>query len=155
MPMDEMYDSAMAYIAEGYRSKWPQLIVKAEKVLQRVQVGSYTGVEGGTDVSVEIGLCSLLLGETDRAMLALGLNANSNKVPDRDVLAFVKQNSLTEDDFLPGLCALAEVWLKETILPNYKEINLMTSSLGEWFQSPRVSVYLRVSHSSLWSLDRG
>ena len=91
-----------------------------------------------------MGLCSLLLGETERAMMDLGLRPGSNKPPDKDVVAFVKENSPSEDDLLPGLCALAEVWLKETILPNYKEINMMTSSLGEWFQSPRVSVYLKV-----------
>lgn len=119
-------------------------LLQAEKVLQRVQLASLTAIVGGSDVSVEMGLCSLLLGETDRAMMNLGLRPGSTKAPDQDVVAFVTDNSPTEDDLLPGLCALAEVWLKETILPNYKEINMMTSSLGEWFQSPRVSVYLRV-----------
>lgn len=103
-----------------------------------------TAILGGSDVTVEMGLCSLLLGETDRALLHLGLKPGATKPPDPDVIAFVTENSPVENDLLPGLCALAEVWLKETILPNYKEINIMTSSLGEWFQSPRVSVYLRV-----------
>ena len=115
-------------------------------------MGSLTAFSGGSDVSVEMGLCSLLLGETERAMMNLGLRPGSSKPPDKDVVAFVKENSPSEDDLLPGLCALAEVWLKETILPNYKEINMMTSSLGEWFQSPRVSVYLKVRRGRRSSL---
>lgn len=48
------------------------------------------------DVSVELGLCALLMGESDRAMNYLGLSPTSNKLPNDDVLAFV-QVSLIQD----------------------------------------------------------
>eukprot|EP00210_Caulerpa_lentillifera_P003553 g3389.t1 len=144
IPTGELYDSAMAYVAEGYRTKWPKHIQSAERVLKQIQMESLTSEFGGSDVSVELALCALLLGHPDRTMIELGLRPGSPKVPDKDVAAFVREHSPSEDDLLPGVCALAEVWLKNTIIPNYKEINTMTSSLGEWFQSPSVSVYLRL-----------
>lgn len=154
IPSEELYDSAMAYVAEGYRKKWPKHIQSAERVLKQIQLDSLTSDFGGTDVSIELALCALLLGHTDRTMMTLGLKAGSPKVPDKDVLAFVKEHSPSEEDLLPGVCALAEVWLKDTIIPNYKEINAMTSSLGEWFQSPSVSYYLRfIEQGKELSLD--
>lgn len=144
VPQEELYDSAMAYVAEGYRRKWPQHIQKAERVLKQIQIDSIRSDFKSTDVSVELALCALLLGHTERSMLTLGLTPGSPRVPDPEIIAFVKSHSDSEDDLLPGVCALAEVWLKDTIIPKYKEINTMTSSLGEWFQSPTVSVYLRV-----------
>lgn len=144
VPPEELYDSAMAYVAEGYRRKWPQHIQKAERVLKQIQIDSIRNEFEATDVSVELALCALLLGHTDRSMMTLGLTPGSIRVPDPEIIAFVKSHSDSEDDLLPGVCALAEVWLKDTIIPKYKEINTMTSSLGEWFQSPTVAVYLRV-----------
>ncbi|GMH44775.1 hypothetical protein BSKO_12727 [Bryopsis sp. KO-2023] len=145
IPLGEVYDAALAYVAEGYRAKWPQHIFKASKALQKIQVAAMSG-DGmeAMDVSVEMGLCALMMGETDRAMNYLGLADNANKLPEESVLLFVKENSPSEDDLLPGVCALAERWLKETIIPNYKEMTVMQSSLGEWFQSKKVSVYLQV-----------
>lgn len=42
------------------------------------------------DVSVELGLCALLLGESSKALNFLGLARNANKLPNEEVLAYVK-----------------------------------------------------------------
>eukprot|EP00210_Caulerpa_lentillifera_P008515 g8122.t1 len=144
IPVEELYDSAMAYVAEGYHRKWPQHIQKAERVLKQFQKDSMSTEFTESDVSVELALCDLLLGHKDRSMMTLGLLPGASKVPDKAVVAFVKSHSPSEEDLLPGVYALAEVWLKDTLIPNYKEISTLTNSLGEWFQSPTVAVYLRL-----------
>ncbi|CAD7699814.1 unnamed protein product [Ostreobium quekettii] len=140
VPLDELYDLALAFVAEGYYTKRPQHIVEAEEVFQKISLANTEGL----DVSVEMGLCALLLGDYDKALDCLGLVAGSPVAPDRKVLEFVKANSVDGTDLLPGVCALAEMWLKDTIIPSYREMNTDKSSLGEWFKSPRVAVYLRV-----------
>eukprot|EP00803_Ostreobium_quekettii_P010887 evm.model.scf_2240.5 EVM.evm.TU.scf_2240.5 scf_2240:16734-25859(-) len=144
VPLDELYDLALAYVAEGYYTKWPQYIVKAEEVFQKIALATAAANYDGLDVSVEMGLCALLLGDYNKALNCLGLSAGSPMAPDRKVLDFVKAYSPDDVDLLPGVCALAERWLKDTIIPCYREMGTDTSSLGEWFKSPRVSVYLRV-----------
>lgn len=145
IPLMELYDTALAYVAAGYHKKWPQYINAASTALQKIQVASMTGADpDAMDVSVELGLCALLMGESEKAMNFLGLTPNANKLPNEDVLEYVKEHSPSEDDLLPGVCALAERWLKDTIIPNYKEMNTSQTSLEEWFQSRKVSMYLQV-----------
>lgn len=42
------------------------------------------------DVTVELGLCALLLGESNKALNFLGLAPNANKLPNEEVLAYVQ-----------------------------------------------------------------
>lgn len=44
----------------------------------------------GIDVFVEMGLCCLLLGESDKAMNYLGISPGSLRDPDPEVLRFVQ-----------------------------------------------------------------
>lgn len=41
IPIMEIYDTALAYVAAGYREKWPQHIYQASSQLQKIQVGCY------------------------------------------------------------------------------------------------------------------
>ena len=90
VPLEELYNLALAYVAEGYRSESPQHILIAEEVFEKIALTAAVSNSNGFSVSVEMGLCSLLLGETDKALNCLGLSVAAPGAPDRKVLVFVK-----------------------------------------------------------------
>lgn len=51
--------------------------------------------EGDREVTVEVAVCKLLLGDTDTAEAVLGLGPEAQIAPDPDILAFVQVLCLT------------------------------------------------------------
>ena len=50
--------------------------------------------EGDREVTVEVAVCKLLLGDTDAAEAVLGLGPEAKTAPDPDILTFVQVLSL-------------------------------------------------------------
>lgn len=47
-------------------------------------------------------------------------------------------------DLLPGLCALAQQWLRDVALPGFRDMPAHSASLTDWYSDKRVSLYLQV-----------
>jgi len=57
----------------------------------------------------------------------------------------VQAHSPSADDLLPGLCALAQQWLGDVLLPSFVCCTHVTPSLDAWFQDGRVKLHLQAS----------
>ena len=47
-------------------------------------------------------------------------------------------------DLLPGLCSLAQQWLRDVALPGFRDMPAHSVSLTDWYSDKRVSLYLQV-----------
>eukprot|EP00963_Diacronema_lutheri_P013840 scaffold2844_cov326-Pavlova_lutheri.AAC.11 len=134
------HNAAVAHIVVGFLKRKPQLVAKAEKLLDLAELSNDA-------VRVERAVCRLLLGDPTEALEVLFYTPRSSKtnilpssfksdpfreggtmrnrsgatlsttIRSRDeVLDFIKQNSPQqgegEEGLLPGLCLFAEKWLK-------------------------------------------
>lgn len=108
--LEELYNLALAYVAEGFRSQSPQHILIAEEVFEKIALTAAVSNHNGYSVSVEMGLCSLLLGETDKALNCLGLSVSAPAPPDRKVLAFVKVRKKTKAKYINTAHASSARW---------------------------------------------
>lgn len=147
----ELDDTALAFLAEGLIRQQPQLVKRAEEILASLAQGVLYNSTGVQD-SVERSVCALLLGDPDRALQLLRLDGDMASA-DRDVRKFIQSNSADGSDPLPGLCALAETWLKEVLVPSFRDFQEGTVpadrvTLGTWFGSRWVQVYLQVSSTA-------
>ena len=53
----------------------------------------------------------------------------------------------SQEDLLPGLCALAERWLADVALPGFRAAApAQAGTLKDWFDDRGVSLYLQVLH---------
>ena len=57
----------------------------------------------------------------------------------------VQAHSPSADDLLPGLCALAQQWLGDVLLPSFACCTDVMPALGAWFQDGRVKLHLQAS----------
>lgn len=55
-------------------------------------------------------------------------------------------HSPSVDDLLPGLCALAQQWLGDVLLPSFVCCADGTPALDAWFRDGRVKLHLQVCH---------
>eukprot|EP00236_Picocystis_salinarum_P003489 CAMPEP_0183831062 /NCGR_PEP_ID=MMETSP0807_2-20130328/4395_1 /TAXON_ID=88271 /ORGANISM="Picocystis salinarum, Strain CCMP1897" /LENGTH=736 /DNA_ID=CAMNT_0026076471 /DNA_START=281 /DNA_END=2491 /DNA_ORIENTATION=- len=134
------HNAAVAHIVVGFLKRKPQLVAKAEKLLDLAELSDDA-------VRVERAMCRLLLGDPTQALEVLFFTPRSakstvlpssfksdpflkgGKVKNRsgttlstairsrdEVLDFIKQNSPQqgegEEGLLPGLCLFAEKWMK-------------------------------------------
>ncbi|KAK9819960.1 hypothetical protein WJX72_004490 [[Myrmecia] bisecta] len=150
IPAEDRYDAAVAYLAEGYRTFNPILIQTAEKLLAHLEEGARGGAAGESgageplDVSVELAVCKLLLGDSEAAEEVLGLDQPGGSAADPSVRDFVMDHSPEADDLLPGLCVLSERWLADVAISGFREMQGAQVSLNTWFENPRVKLYLKV-----------
>eukprot|EP00955_Chlamydomonas_euryale_P099769 365242-Chlamydomonas_euryale.AAC.6 len=45
---------------------------------------------------------------------------------------------------MPGMCLLVRRWFDEALLPSFRELPGVQLQLSNWFENPRVAVYLKV-----------
>ena len=122
------YLRVYSLIARGFAGKQPAFIVEAKGVLD--------GLEKLQDVSLEKGICALLLGETQEAILAL------EQCEDEEVLAFVRQQSQGAPDLLPGLCSYGQYWLHTEVFSHFRDFKKRADSLEDYFADQAVQNYL-------------
>ncbi|WP_267384631.1 IMS domain-containing protein [Cyanobacterium sp. uoEpiScrs1] len=122
------YLRVYSLIARGFIGRQPAFIVEAKSILE--------GLEKLQDVSLEKGICSLLLGETQEAILAL------EQCKDEEVLTFVRQQSQGAPDLLPGLCLYGQHWLHTEVFSHFRDFKKRTDSLEDYFADQSVQTYL-------------
>ncbi|BBA79028.1 molecular chaperone DnaJ [cyanobacterium endosymbiont of Rhopalodia gibberula] len=122
------YLRVYSLIASGFARKQPAFVVEAKDILD--------GLEKLQDVSLEKGICALLLGETQEAILAL------EQCEDEEVLTFVRQQSQGAPDLLPGLCLYGQHWLHTEVFSHFRDLKKRTDSLEDYFADQAVQTYL-------------
>ncbi|KAL3131065.1 hypothetical protein ABBQ38_000380 [Trebouxia sp. C0009 RCD-2024] len=136
---EDQYDTALAYLAEGYCSRRPQHVRTAHKLLAPLHNRMQTGA-GPQDivVSVELAVCCLLLGDSEKAEDVLGLAPGSTaQQADPSVKSFVLVPSSAHAGFVSK-------WLGEVALPGFRGAPPQRGTLADWFEDRRVSLYLQV-----------
>ncbi len=93
-------------------------------------------------LSIERAVANLLLGRTEAALEAIAL------CPDRSVLHFIDRHSDDVTDRLPGLCRYSERWLREEVLPHFRDLTGSDVSLDAYFANPEVQAYLEALPST-------
>ncbi|MGK7940111.1 MAG: IMS domain-containing protein [Crocosphaera sp.] len=122
------YLGVYALIAEGFAHKKPALIVEAQTVLE--------GLEPRQDVSIEQAIVALLLGQTQKAGLAL------KQCQDQPALQFIQDHSHGAPDLLPGLCLYSEHWLQTEVFAHFRDLKDKNASLEGYFADKQVQTYL-------------
>lgn len=122
------YLKVYSLMARGFIEKKPTFIVEAKGILD--------GLEKLQDVSLEKGICALLLGETQEAILAL------EQCEDEEVLTFIRQQSRGAPDILPGLCSYGQYWLHTEVFSHFRDFKQRTDSLEDYFADQAVQIYL-------------
>lgn len=124
------YLAAYAAMARGFAEKKPSEIVRAREILNRLSQRQ--------DVNLELGICALLLGQTEAARLAM------EGCQDEGVLAFIREQSRGAPDLLPGLCRQCERWLQTEVFPHYRDLAAEPVSLQDYFADGTVQRYLEL-----------
>lgn len=162
----EVYGVALALVAQAVVAKKPDHIKDADNLFQELQQMKVTGLGYSLSVysdkqnheivfALERGLCSLLVGEIDECRSWLGLDSENSPYRDPSIANFVIENSKDdkENDLLPGLCKVLELWLMNVVFPRFRETSNIMFKLGDYYDDPAVLRYLesleRVGRSPL------
>ncbi|MCT7948752.1 IMS domain-containing protein [Ancylothrix sp. C2] len=122
------YLAVYALIARGFFERQPALIRQAKLMLQRLGKRQ--------DVNLEKAICAMLLGQTTEASQSLELSQ------EYETLDFIRQNSLSSPDLLPGLCLYGERWLQDEVFPHFRDLAGTEVSLKDYFADVGVQAYL-------------
>ncbi|KAI8110111.1 hypothetical protein M9435_001790 [Picochlorum sp. BPE23] len=151
---------ALAHMVAGFAYRRPYLVAKARRLF-----GAAHNKQG--DVAVPLAVCEILLGETSTAISLLiederlgaklrgaahmaGSGANSkvypaDVLPERDdVMGYIRYNSPSSNDVLPGLCLFVQLWLSTVAFPRSRDTKErpVSPSLGDYFEAPSTVKYL-------------
>ncbi|KAG8057954.1 hypothetical protein GUJ93_ZPchr0002g23787 [Zizania palustris] len=143
----EIYNVALAHIAQAIVSKRPQFIMMADDLfeqLQKFNIGSHYAYDNEMNLALERALCSLLVGGISKCRMWLGIDNESSPYRDPQILEFIVTNSSVdeENDLLPGLCKLLETWLVFEVFPRSRDTRGMQFRLGDYYDDPEVLSYL-------------
>lgn len=146
----QMCNVALAYIADAVNIKCPGQLLKAVAILEAAADAPLP--EGLPEIQLQrraaeersrrataTAVCKLLLGDSQGAESALGLNAYQPKC-DRQIAIFVKSNSPDRSDMLPGMCILAQRWIEDVAIASYRQRAYHGAfNLESWFEDPAVT----------------
>ncbi|XP_006646807.2 protein ACCUMULATION AND REPLICATION OF CHLOROPLASTS 6, chloroplastic [Oryza brachyantha] len=143
----EIYNVALAHVAQAIISKRPQFIMMADDLfeqLQKFNIGSQYAYDNEMDLALERALCSLLVGDISKCRMWLGIDNESSPYRDPKILEFIVTNASIdeENDLLPGLCKLLETWLVLEVFPRSRDTRGMQFSLGDYYDDLKVLSYL-------------
>lgn len=133
------YLSAYAHIARGVSEKEPAFVSQANALL--------ASLADRQDLSLEQGMCSLLLGQPDAASHCV------QKSTDEEAIAFITDYSEGAPDIIPGLYLYTEQWLQLEVYPYFRNLNDQTVSLEEYFNDEKVQRELSELEPDLPNLD--
>jgi hypothetical protein len=119
-----LYLAVYALIARGFAERQPALLKKAEQMLQQLC--------GYKDVHLELASCNLLLGETDLALDSL------EQSQDQEMLEFIQNYYSETDNLIPGLYYYTEYWLREEVLPYFRDLADQPVLLKAYFDDEQV-----------------
>jgi curved DNA-binding protein CbpA len=122
------YLAVYTLIARGFAEKQPQLIVRAQQLLEPLSKRQ--------NVNWEQAICALLLGQTQQATKALPQSQ------EQEIFELIKQYSQDSPDLLPGLCVYGEQWLHKEVLSQFPDLSNCQLTLKEYFADREVQVYL-------------
>ena len=122
------YLAVYALLARGFSLKQPELILRAQRKLDRLSEKQ--------DVSWEQTISALLLGHTDKAIAKLKSSQDTTK------LKQVQQHSPNSEDLLPPLCFYSEQWLRLDVLTQFPDLATTKLTLDEYFSDRKVLAYL-------------
>jgi ARC6-like, IMS domain len=122
------YLAIYALIARGFARKQPELVVRATILLEDLSKRQ--------DVYLEKAACYLLLGQTEKASLAL------EESQEEEALEFIRQQSQGEPDLLRGLCAYEERWLQTEVFSHFRDLKDQKAFLKDYFADREVQIYL-------------
>ncbi|MDJ0647939.1 MAG: IMS domain-containing protein [Xenococcaceae cyanobacterium MO_188.B19] len=123
------YLAMYALLAQGYATRQPNLILKAQAMLKILQ-------EGQEEVHWEQAVCSLLLGRTKEAQNAI------EQSQEKATVELIRQYSQNSPDLLPGLCFYGEKWLLREVLSQFRDLENCQVTLDEYFSDQKVQRYL-------------
>ena len=151
---------ALAHMVAGFAYRRPYLVAKARRLF-----GAAHNRHG--DVAVPLAVCEILLGETSTAIGLLvederlgvklrgaahmGGSGSNSKVypsdvlPERDdVMGYIRYNSPSSNDLLPGVCLFVQLWLSTVAFPRSRDTKErpVSPSLGDYFEAPGTVKYL-------------
>ncbi len=122
------YLAVYALTARGFAQRQPALIRRARMILYRLAARQ--------DVYLEVAICTMLLGQTEEALLSL------ERSQDLESLRFIQDHSQESPDLLPGLCLYSEYWLQEEVFPHFRDLTTQQASLRGYFADEQVQLYL-------------
>ena len=146
----EVYMAALAFVAQAFVRKRPDLIKSADALFSELQ--EVKGVDFASQAELETGfalgrgLCSLLVGDVDSCRMWLGLDDESFPFRSNSVVDFVREHSNEggEDrDMLLGLCTLLEHWLTQVVLPRFRDTQNLQSRIGDYYDNQNVLQHLQ------------
>lgn len=142
--LSEVQDAALAFLAEGMRRRWPPHIARAEKMLLGLEADARTATpqeltpfDGQVDVTLELAVCRLLLGDAVAAYQIL----IQGGAP--EVQALIEELAGEGGDRLLGVCGLVHRVLVEVQLPTFRCCQAINAPLTYWFDSKPVTAYLQ------------
>eukprot|EP00793_Prasinoderma_coloniale_P004298 PRCOL_00000058-RA len=158
LTLEELYTAALANVACGFRSREPRLVLEADRLLAEIQAeqarqanqatpasaarapAGSKGTQVPGDVTLERAMCTLLLGEPAKARNFLQLDVAPDGAPIRRSPAaqFVMSHSEDDDEFLLGLCRLAERWLTEAVFARFRDTAGERGLLNDYFDDEGV-----------------
>ncbi len=123
------YLAMYALLAQGYATKQPELIFKAQEMLIFLS-------EGQEEVHWEQAVCALLLGQAKQAQNSI------EQSQEKATVELIRQYSKDSPDLLPGLCFYAEKWLLREVLSQFGDLENFQVTLDEYFGDKKVQSYL-------------
>ncbi|ESQ44826.1 hypothetical protein EUTSA_v10003151mg [Eutrema salsugineum] len=150
----EVYEVALALVAQAFIGKKPHLLQDADKQFQQLQHANVMAMEipamlydprnnWEVDFGLERGLCALLIGKVDECRMWLGLDSEDSQYRNPAIVEFVLENSNRDDNHdLPGLCKLLETWLAGVVFPRFRDTKDKNFKLGDYYDDPMVLSYL-------------
>lgn len=122
------YLAVYTLMARGFAEKQPQLIVRAQQLLEPLSKRQ--------NVNWERAICALLLGQTRQASEAV------QHSQEQEIFELIRQYSQDSPDLLPGLCVYGEQWLHKEVLSQFPDLSNCQLTLKEYFADREVQVYL-------------
>jgi curved DNA-binding protein CbpA len=122
------YLAVYALIARGVSAGKPNFIGQAKTLLG--QLGDRQ------DISIEQGMCWLLLGQPEAAHKSVLLSQ------DQESLEFMRQYSEGSPDLIPGLYLYTENWLQQEVYPYFRDLAGQLVSLQHYFNDPAIQTVL-------------
>ncbi len=123
---DAGFLAAFALIASGFSYRKPELLQEARKYLRNININ-------GFDPMPLIGCLDLLLGDVSQA------ESRFRSSSDEKLKDWLDNYP---GETLGALCDYCRNWLKKDVLVGFRDIEIQTVNLDDWFASQEVQVYV-------------
>ena len=133
------YLSVYAHVARGISEYEPDYVGQGKTLL--------ASLADRQDLSLEQGMCSLLLGQPEAAMNFV------QQSQDQEAITYIKESSNGAPDIIPGLYLYTEQWLQHEVFPYFRDLKEETVSLEQYFNDEGVQAKLSELEPELPAVD--